>query len=76
MESAAADAALAALPQRAAKGAQLFVVGLAVNTVLPSALALVAPSWGSFLGCLLSPAVAGLLPLDFLASALLAFAGQ
>jgi hypothetical protein len=67
---------VAALPQRAARGAQLLVLGVATNTLLPAILALLAPSWGSYLGCILSAPLAANVPLDALANTLLAFAGQ
>jgi nucleotide-binding universal stress UspA family protein len=60
----------------AAKRAREFAVGVALTTVLPAALALVAPSWGSYIGAVLGNAVAPEMPIDDLASWLLAFAGQ
>ena len=64
------------LRARAAKGVQLLALGLAVNTVAPAALALLSPSWGAYLGCLLTGVLVTSVPLDALAGAVLAFAGQ
>ena len=73
LEAALAEPPLAA---RAAKGAGVLVVGLAVNTAAPAALALLAPGWGAYLGCLFTSAITSSVPLDALAAAVLAFAGQ
>ncbi len=73
---ASAEEAAAPLPRRAAKGGQLFLSALAVHAVIPAALALVTPLWGCYVGELLVSAVSSSLPLDFIATALLSFAGQ